>query len=362
MTLSPLLDSKRVPMDCMCCSIDPAVFPFETTAELEPQEGVMGKDSAMEALRFGLEVHAPGQNIFVRGLTGTGRLDLVESLIRQIRPTAALAKDRCYVHNFVQPDRPKLLSLPRGRGREFARRIEELSNYIRTELIPALSSDELKAKGKELAQELEKKTDSAPLEQELAAAGLALVPFKQGEEVGTAIVPTVEGKPVGPEEFEALRKEGKIDEETANAAREAVQSFRQRFQEFNTMVAKAQADHRAAMADIYTDQARKLINQRLTVLSRDFASRGVSQFLNAILEDVVEGWQLIGSDQGDFTERYKVNVLVHHETDHCPVVIENIPTLRNLLGNIDASARPDGNLPASHMMVRAGSLLRAESG
>jgi predicted ATP-dependent protease len=359
---TPLHDAKRVPLDKLRCTVDPEVFQFETTLDVEPQEGVMGKDSALEALRFGLEVHAPGQNVFVRGLTGTGRLDLVQTLIKQIQPACPLAKDRCYVHNFAQPDRPKLLDLPRGRGREFARRVDELSAYIRTDLIPALSSKDMKSKGRTLASALEAKTDSAPLEKELAAAGLALVPIKKGDEVGTAIVPLVDGKPVSPDAFEALRKEGSLDEATAKAAGESVQSFRQRFQEFNTMVAKAQADHRIGMAAIYTEQARKLMSHRLTILANDFASKGVSLFLNAILEDVVELLQYIVSDKRDLTERYKVNVLVNHKVEGCPVIVENTPTLPNLLGNIDYSSDPDGSTPSAHMMIRAGSLLRAESG
>ncbi len=359
---TPLQDAKRVPQDQLRCIVDAESFDFATTREVEPQEGVMGKDSALDALRFGLEVHAPGQNVFVRGLTGTGRLDLVQDLIHQIQPACPLAKDRCYVHNFEQPDRPKLLNLPRGRGREFARRVDELSAYIRTELIPALSSDEMKGRGKTLESALRAKTDSGPLEKDLAAAGLALIPIKQGKEVGTAIVPLVDGKPVGPEEFDNLRKQGKVDKETAQAAGDAVQSFRQRFHEFNAMVAKAQADHRDAMATIYTEEARSLMSHRLTILSKDFASHGVGQFLNAILEDVVEVLQYIGGDKGDPTERYRVNVLINHNEESCPVIVENTPTLRNLLGSIDRSTEPDGSMPPGHMMIRAGSLLRAESG
>ena len=362
MTPTPLQDAKRVPLHQLRCTVDPAVFDFETTRDVEPQEGVMGKDSALEALRFGLEVHAPGQNVFVRGLNGTGRLDLVKALIRQIEPACPLAKDRCYVHNFDEPDRPKLLNLPRGRGREFARRVAELATYIRTDLMPALSSKEMKSRGRTLESALESKTDSGPFEKELAAAGLALIPIKQAEGMGTAIVPMVDGKAVGPEAFEALRKEGKIDDAAFKAAAEALQSFRQRFHEFNTLVAKAQADHRVAMAAIYTEQARNLMNQRLSALAGDFPSKGVSQFLNAILDDAVDLLKFLGKDKTDFTERYQVNVLVNHSEENCPVIVENTPTLRNLLGNIDRSAKPDGSSQPNHMMIRAGSLLRAESG
>ena len=64
---------------------DPAKLSFKTTADLEPIVGVVGQDDAVEALRFGLEIDAPGQNIFVRGLTGTGRMTLVRRLLEEVQ-------------------------------------------------------------------------------------------------------------------------------------------------------------------------------------------------------------------------------------------------------------------------------------
>jgi predicted ATPase with chaperone activity len=87
-----------------CC--DEAWLPFTSTDEVEPLTEVVGQDDAIEALRFGLAISGPGQNIFVRGLPGTGRLSLVRQLLDDIRPTCPLVDDRCYVHNFAQPDRP----------------------------------------------------------------------------------------------------------------------------------------------------------------------------------------------------------------------------------------------------------------
>ena len=46
---------------------------FDSTRDVAPIAGVVGQDDAVDALRFGLEFDGPGQNIYVRGLTGTGR-------------------------------------------------------------------------------------------------------------------------------------------------------------------------------------------------------------------------------------------------------------------------------------------------
>jgi predicted ATPase with chaperone activity len=77
---------------------DPVRFEFATTDELEPSEEIVGQDSAIEALRYGLETDAPGQNVFVRGLTGTGRSTTIRRLLESIRPPCPPAADRCFVY------------------------------------------------------------------------------------------------------------------------------------------------------------------------------------------------------------------------------------------------------------------------
>ncbi|MEZ6005635.1 MAG: ATP-binding protein [Planctomycetota bacterium] len=352
----------RVAPENLRLQVDPSVFPFETTADIEPQLGVDFQDDAIEALTFGLQVHAPGQNVYVRGLSGTGRLELVRRIIGQIQPLCPIAKDRCYVFNFEQPDRPRLVSLQRGKGRAFARRVEQLSQYIQKELVPALSSDEIRARAKALEGELRKKIDSASFEAELEGAGLAMVPIRNGEEVGTAIVPLFEGKPVPPEAYENLRKEGKVSEEEANRLREALAGFRERFNKFNQDAARHQADHQERMRALFEGEARRLVHSQLLAIGKDFQGKDVVRFLNDILEDVINSLQGLGAGEVDFTQRYRVNVLVCHDHEGCPVVVENTPTLRNLLGNIDRAVLPGGHVVSDHMMIQGGSLLRAEGG
>ena len=112
----------RLGADVLRWSCDALLPPFGTTVDIEPITGVIGQDDAIEALRYGLEVFAPGQNIYVRGIAGTGRKSLVRQLLEDISPGCPLADDRCYVHNFAQPGRPRLIALPRGRGRDFCPR------------------------------------------------------------------------------------------------------------------------------------------------------------------------------------------------------------------------------------------------
>ncbi len=74
---TPLPSLAPLPAVALRWRCDPCRLPFESTVEVQPAVEVVAQDSAVDALRFGLETNAPGQNIFVRGLSGTGRLTLV---------------------------------------------------------------------------------------------------------------------------------------------------------------------------------------------------------------------------------------------------------------------------------------------
>ena len=86
---------EPLPADALRWRCDPDSFQFETTAQVEPPSGLIGQQSADEALRFGLATDAPGQHIFIRGLTGTGRMRVVRRLLTELSPECRAELDRC---------------------------------------------------------------------------------------------------------------------------------------------------------------------------------------------------------------------------------------------------------------------------
>src|ERR1700733_9634053 len=84
---------------------DPATIPFATTDEAEPVKELLGQERAYRALKMGVELNAPGFNIFVCGLAGTSRGGTITHLIDQIHPPAKAWLDTCYVNNFKSTDR-----------------------------------------------------------------------------------------------------------------------------------------------------------------------------------------------------------------------------------------------------------------
>src|SRR5690348_10580752 len=107
----PELTAEKLRWRC-----EPARLPFETTAQADLREGFVGQERALRALKMGVELGAPGYNVFVCGLAGTSRGGTIARMIEELNPGAKESPDRCYVNNFKNTDRPRLISLPRGQA------------------------------------------------------------------------------------------------------------------------------------------------------------------------------------------------------------------------------------------------------
>ena len=127
----------EVPAEQVCWHCNTAEFSFECTDELVPPQGLIGQDRALQAIQFGLEVEKKGYNLFVTGLTGTGKASAIkrhlQAIINQRKEHGVefAVHDWCYVHNFADPDMPKNLRLPPGHGKQLYQGLEELLRTLR---------------------------------------------------------------------------------------------------------------------------------------------------------------------------------------------------------------------------------------
>src|SRR5258706_5949418 len=80
---------------------------------------------------MGVELSAPGYNVFVCGLAGTSRGGTIAHMIEELHPKTKPSLDRCYVNNFKITDRPRLLSLPRGQANSFKKDVQAGSDFFR---------------------------------------------------------------------------------------------------------------------------------------------------------------------------------------------------------------------------------------
>ena len=346
-----------------CC--DERELGFETTADVEPRSQIIGQPDALDALRFGLELFAPGQNVYVRGLTGTGRMTLLRRVLEEIQPSCPLASDYCYAANFERSGEPRLLELPRGRGAAFQGAMEDLVRFLTTELGPAVSSEDLIARRQFLDQrfEDEAKEASAPFEKELAANDLAMAQMKVGNRVRPVILPVIDGQPAPPERLQQLHASGELSEEDLAALEAKLSEWGKKFESVARRLREVGQRHSDAVRDLVRSEMTALLEAETAPLREDFATESVARYLDDLIQDVVQGDVEELQSSPAAARRYRVNLVLGHQPDEgCPVVVEHTPTLANLLGSIDRRVLPDGAVQTDHLMIQAGSILSADGG
>jgi hypothetical protein len=142
--------------------LEPGIDIPASTEGIEPEFVIIGQDRAIKALRLGLELYKPGYNVFVCGITGSGRTSTVRRMLDRLSPTCTLAEDFLYVHNFDEPERPRLIRLPRGHGPKFRDAVHEMMKLLRREIESLINSDAVRRRVKELETDfLERAGDSA---------------------------------------------------------------------------------------------------------------------------------------------------------------------------------------------------------
>ncbi|MEJ2024157.1 MAG: AAA family ATPase, partial [Deltaproteobacteria bacterium] len=129
--------SDGVPIEKLRWQADPAGFSFETTKDIEPLREIVGQERGVEAFRFGMGMDKPGYNVFVTGMSGSGRMATVKRLLEELTKESKVPNDLCYINNFKNPEAPILLELKGGTGAAFKQDVHDLVENLR-KLIPQL--------------------------------------------------------------------------------------------------------------------------------------------------------------------------------------------------------------------------------
>jgi predicted GTPase len=107
--------------------------------------------------------HKPGFNIFVTGLTGTGKTSIIKAFLKKITgdpKTAAelpTPEDWCYVYNFADADRPLALKIRRGWGRVLKADMEQLVHNLLRDARKMFESDDYNRQRQSMIEEIQKK-------------------------------------------------------------------------------------------------------------------------------------------------------------------------------------------------------------
>ena len=129
---------------------DPKSLGVETTAGLPPCKEIIGQQRAIQAIRLGLNIQSHGYNIYVSGLTGSGKTTTIKMLLEQMDSHGETPNDICYVNNFSDYDTPRALVFPAGQGKKFAKEMDKTILSLRKHIPQIYESDRYKHQRKEI--------------------------------------------------------------------------------------------------------------------------------------------------------------------------------------------------------------------
>ncbi len=343
-------------------------LPADTTAGIEPSSGIIGQARAVRALGFGLSVESLGFNVFVTGLTGTGRMTAIGMHIAPLADEGPAPDDLLFVYNFARPEQPRLLRLAAGTGVRLRDGIDRLLRDLSTNLPGMFEGEEFQKRLEIAVEELKNKQQDLikGFEHRVREAGFTLVQVQVGSVTRPEILPLVEDRPVTIDKVQSLAEEGKFDRERAASIEQVhgklSEELQRVFHEVTTlrdeMVARAEALRRTMI--------EPTLRRALDAIAESVKDQRAKPFLDEVFADIQEHLDLMSAKEGEDGDpllRYRVNVVVDHgATRGRPVVIETEPTFGNLFGTIDARVGANFHSTSDHMRIRAGSLLRANGG
>jgi lon-related putative ATP-dependent protease len=364
---------------------DPANIPFESTAEIAPITGDMGQERALRALRMGIELTASGYNLFVCGLSGTSRGGMIVRMIEELHPQNELAPDRCYVNNFKNADRPRLLTLPRGQANAFKKEVESGIDFLRRRIPQVFEGEPFQRQKTRIVERftLREKELMDDFTRRIAREQFALGRMQVGAVALPEIFPVLEGQMVPIEEIPKMVQDGKLESTAAEELERKYDQFRQEFTIVYRKTLSLSRELASEMSYLEQEAASVLVDGVIEELKEKYPSQQISEYLEEVRHHVLDNLDPFkeregedeqppseggGTPKPERSERdpfrvYGVNViLAHTENEKCPVIFETIPTYANLFGTIHRAYDSRGGWNSDFMDLRGGSLLRADGG
>lgn len=361
------LDASQLRRSC-----SPERLGFTTTEDLPAFEGLVGQSRALEALDLGARIDKPGFNMFILGERGTARHGIVRTLVEKHAARLPPPQDWIYVANWEQPDRPRAIPLPAGRGQRFKASLDAALEELIT-LVPAVfESTDYQSKRRAALESVNAQQEQAF--EELSAKARSQEIALLRTQAGFTFAPLADNAVMPPEAFNALPEDrrkvtvGKI---------EALQS------DLTLLIEKLpvwERERRQKLSALDHEHARLVVAEVVKDVEQTVSDLPpLVEHLRALNEELIRYFGLFKAmsyakrveedEQQELAEqddpklkRFRVNLLVGDGVKLCaPVVTEDNPSIGNLIGRIEQHAHM-GALFTDFSLIRAGSLHLANGG
>lgn len=368
---SNLKQRARVPAESLKKSVDHTAFSFDTTEEVPELKGIVGQERGRDAMTFGLQVNKPGYNIYVAGLSGTGKTSYTYSIVQEFAKKEVTLYDWCYVYNFEDKSKPKVLKLPAGVGKRLQKDMKDFVRNLRADIPRAFSDENYQKERSNIVRSFQEASGKVVEELRSIVESYGFVIRQSGS--GMITIPVHNGKPVTEEEYRSL------DEETLKELEEKSKVVQQTVLEFTRKLRGVEKGANQTLEKLDHQVASTAVGYHMDGLIENYKdSEDITAYLQALREDILVNiddfkekneekqggnpFQSLFERKADFSRKYSINMLIDHsETAGAPVVYAENPTYHNLIGKVEYETRM-GMLSTDFTKIKPGYLHQANGG
>ncbi len=364
---------KKLEIQDLYNRCDPEQLDFKSTSDLKPLEGILGQPRALAAAELGIEMEHDGFNVFALGPPGTGKHSALRQFLKERAAPRPSAPDLCYVNNFEEGHKPRLLQMPPGKGCELRDDMKKLVDEVTSALRAAFESEQYQTRKHVIEQSFNERQQKAfsQLGELAAKQGLALLRTP----MGIIFAPIKDDEVLSPEEL------GKLSDEEKEKLDKSIDRFqselRRMFRKFPRWQRATQQQVRELNLEVTRLTIGPLIEELLEkyqglddvvsylLAAQQHIQENAISFVAREDDQVKQALQNLAAGQAlerPFLRQYRVNLLVDHSASKgAPVVYEDNPTYQNLVGRVEHIPHL-GAVITDFSLIKPGALHRANGG
>ena len=350
---------------------------FTTTDEIEPFNGIIGQERALEAIKSAMQIPQKGFNLYISGTLGIGKTAYALSVVNSLSEKLPVPQDYCYINNFENPNEPIAVCLAPGEGMEFKQDMNRFINSIITRINKELTGDMYEKEKKTIVDRYKRAKENLMREFDKST-------FEKGFKVrntenGIYFSPVHNGVVLDEKSFKVLDEKTKkyFEEKSPEIQEQTLQVLK----ELDALDKKCEQ----VLKEWENNLATFAVTQCMSDLKIKYKKNlKIQNFLYSIQSDVVKNVEFFKKDNAEKDlkmmsnpylmqqmmkaknqkpwEKYRVNLVINNDRlQHAPVVLCKNPNYFDLFGKLEFESTPQGTR-TNYNMLKPGLVHKANGG
>lgn len=350
---------------------------FTTTDEVEPFNGIIGQERALEAIKSAMQIPQKGFNLYIAGTLGIGKTAYALSVVNSLSEKLPVPQDYCYINNFENPNEPIAVCLAPGEGMEFKQDMNRFINSIITRINKELTGDMYEKEKKTIVDRYKRAKENLMREFDKST-------FEKGFKVrntenGIYFSPVHNGVVLDEKSFKVLDEKTKkyFEEKSPEIQEQTLQVLK----ELDALDKKCEQ----VLKEWENNLATFAVTQCMSDLKIKYKKNlKIQNFLYSIQSDVVKNVEFFKKDNAEKDlkmmsnpylmqqmmkaknqkpwEKYRVNLVINNDRlQHAPVVLCKNPNYFDLFGKLEFESTPQGTR-TNYNMLKPGLVHKANGG